>query len=48
VDLLVALLVGPAQELARQRLTGRARTPLAPAAPVLAEAAWRSVRERKR
>jgi hypothetical protein len=45
VDVFIAVLIGPAQELARQRLAGRSRTPLLQAGPALAEAAWQSVRE---
>ncbi len=43
IELLSALWIGPSQELARQWLAGRARISLADAAPVLAEAATRSL-----
>lgn len=42
-DVLTALWVGPAQELARFWLAGRARGSLEDAADVLARAAWRSL-----
>jgi AcrR family transcriptional regulator len=42
-ELLSALWVGPSQELARHWLAGRTREPVADAADVLAEAAWRSL-----
>jgi len=43
-DLYVALLVGPAQDYARMRQAGRARTDLASASKVLEEAAWKTFR----
>ncbi len=46
-DLYVALLVGPVQAYSRMRQSGRARTDLATAAEVLAEAAWKSLRVEK-
>ena len=42
-ELMTALWIGPSQDLARHWLAGRSRTSLAAAAPVLAEAAWRSL-----
>jgi AcrR family transcriptional regulator len=42
-ELLTALWIGPSQELARHWLAGRTRVNPADAAPVLAEAAWRSM-----
>ncbi len=42
-DVFLALVLGPAQEMARIWLTGRAPTPLPQARRLLAEAAWRSV-----
>jgi AcrR family transcriptional regulator len=42
-ELLTALWIGPSQELARQWLAGRPRFSLQEAAPVLADAAWRSL-----
>jgi AcrR family transcriptional regulator len=42
-DLLYALWLGPAQELARLWLAGRHRDSLTASAPVLAAAAWRSL-----
>jgi AcrR family transcriptional regulator len=42
-ELLTALWIGPSQELARHWLAGRARVSLTDAAPVLADAAWRSL-----
>jgi AcrR family transcriptional regulator len=42
-ELLTALWVGPSQELARHWLAGRLREPLTDAAPVLADAAWKSL-----
>jgi hypothetical protein len=42
-ELLTALWIGPSQELARQWLAGRSRYSLADAAPLLADAAWRSL-----
>jgi hypothetical protein len=42
-DVLTALWVGPAQELARFWLAGRTRGALEDAADVLAQAAWRSL-----
>ena len=46
-DLYVALLVGPVQAYSRMRQSGRARTDLATAGEVLAEAAWKSLRVEK-
>jgi AcrR family transcriptional regulator len=42
-EVLTALWIGPSQELARQWLAGRTRVNPTDAAPVLAEAAWRSM-----
>ena len=42
-ELLTALWIGPSQELARHWLAGRSKTSLTDAAPVLAEAAWRTL-----
>jgi AcrR family transcriptional regulator len=42
-EVLTALWIGPSQELARHWLAGRTRVNPADAAPVLAEAAWRSM-----
>ncbi len=42
-ELLTALWIGPSQELARHWLAGRPRFSLPEAAPVLADAAWRSL-----
>jgi AcrR family transcriptional regulator len=42
-ELLTALWIGPSQELARHWLAGRSRVSLQEAAPVLADAAWRSL-----
>jgi AcrR family transcriptional regulator len=42
-EVLSALWIGPSQELARHWLAGRARTSLLEAAPVLADAAWKSL-----
>jgi AcrR family transcriptional regulator len=42
-DLLIAILLGPSQEFARNWLAGRTRTDLEDAAQVLAESAWRSL-----
>ena len=42
-DVYQSLLVGPAQELSRMRLTGRSRTDLATAMDLLSEAAVRAV-----
>jgi AcrR family transcriptional regulator len=44
-ELLTALWIGPSQELARHWLAGRNRIDLAAAAPVLAAAAWTSLKE---
>ena len=41
--LLTALWIGPSQELARHWLAGRTRISLTEAAPVLADAAWKSL-----
>jgi AcrR family transcriptional regulator len=43
LELMTALWIGPAQELARLWLAGRTRTSLAQAAPALADAAWKSL-----
>ncbi len=43
LELLTALWIGPAQELARLWLAGRIRTSLTDAAPVLADAAWNAL-----
>ncbi len=43
-ELLLAVALGPTQEFARLLLTGRARTGVAQAQEVLAEAAWKSLR----
>ncbi len=42
-EVLTALWIGPSQELARHWLAGRTRVNPADAAPMLAEAAWRSM-----
>jgi AcrR family transcriptional regulator len=42
-DLMIAILLGPAQEFARNWLGGRTRTELGDAADVLAECAWRAL-----
>jgi AcrR family transcriptional regulator len=42
-EVLTALWIGPSQELARHWLAGRTRVNPAEAAPVLAEAAWKSM-----
>jgi AcrR family transcriptional regulator len=42
-ELLTALWIGPSQELARHWLAGRSRVSLNEAAPVLADAAWRTL-----
>jgi AcrR family transcriptional regulator len=42
-ELLTALWIGPSQELARLWLAGRTKSPLMDAAPVLADAAWKSL-----
>jgi AcrR family transcriptional regulator len=42
-DLLIAILLGPSQEFARNWLSGRTKTDLDDAARVLADAAWRSL-----
>jgi AcrR family transcriptional regulator len=47
-DLYYALWIGPAQELARNLVFGRVRTGWKTAAEVLADAAWRSLREESR
>ena len=47
-DLLIAILLGPAQEFARNWLAGRTRTELEDAAYVLGESAWRALRPQSR
>src|SRR5262245_57856121 len=47
-DLLIAILLGPAQEFARNWLAGRTRTKLEDAAYVLGESAWRALRPQSR
>jgi len=42
-ELLTALWIGPSQDLARHWLAGRSRISLTEAAPVLADAAWRTL-----
>jgi AcrR family transcriptional regulator len=42
-ELMTALWIGPSQDLARHWLAGRIRVSLTDAAPVLADAAWRSL-----
>ncbi|MCK6529388.1 TetR/AcrR family transcriptional regulator [Myxococcota bacterium] len=44
VDLFLALLLGPSQEFTRLWIEGRARTDVAEAAEVLADAAWMALR----
>jgi AcrR family transcriptional regulator len=44
-EVLTALWIGPSHELARQWLAGRSRVSLPDAAPVLAEAAWNSLKK---
>ena len=47
-DLLIAILLGPAQEFARNWLARRTRTELEDAAFVLGESAWRALRPQSR
>jgi hypothetical protein len=44
-NLYFPLVIGPSQELAREWLEGRVDGPLEDAAPLLADAAWKSIRE---
>jgi hypothetical protein len=43
-EVLTALWIGPSHDLARHWLAGRSRVSLSDAAPVLAEAAWNSLK----
>jgi hypothetical protein len=42
-ELLTSLWIGPSQDLARHWLAGRSRISLTEAAPVLADAAWKTL-----
>jgi len=46
-DLMIAILLGPSQEFARNWVAGRTRTELEDAADVLAESAWRALSNAK-